>query len=193
MVQLVPCDRRYIFPGLVGAVIVVRRQNAVFRRTHSREIPAPGAEIAAGTEQAPRFLNHRVQPQQEIRMHPVVAVHEGQPLAAAVGLRPINARIPGGGKAAVFLMNDMDSTVFPGVFLADIAAAVRAAIVHQHKVKIRKRLGKDAVHAPVQERLHLIDRDNYADCGHRLPPFVSFSASEKALSACDRSSLPAVS
>ena len=104
----------------------------------------------------------------------------------------VNARIAGGGKAAVFLMNDMDSTVFPGVFLADVAAAVRAAIVHQHKVKIRKRLGKDAVHAPVQERLHLVDWDNYADRSHRLLPFVSFSASEKALSACDRSSLPAV-
>ena len=125
-------------------------------------------------------------------MHPVVAVHEGQPLAAAVGLRPINAHIPGGGKAAVFLVNHVNPAIPPGVFLADVAAAVRAAIVHQHKVKIRKRLGKDAVHAPVQERLHLVDRDNYADCGHRLLPFVSFSASEKALSACDRSSLPAV-
>ena len=72
----------------------------------------------------------------QLRMYPVVAVGENQPPAVAVGFHPINACVPGIGQAAVFLVDDMDAAVLPGVFVADFPAAVGTAVVHQNQLKI---------------------------------------------------------
>ena len=69
-------------------------------------------------------------------MYPVVAVGENQPLAVAVGFRPINACVPGIGQAAVFLVDDTDAAVLTGIFITNLPAAVGTAVVHQNQLKI---------------------------------------------------------
>ena len=72
----------------------------------------------------------------QLRMYPVVAVGENQPPAVAVGFHPVDARVPCVGQAAVFLVDDMDAAVLPGISVADLPAAVGTAVVHQNQLKI---------------------------------------------------------
>ena len=95
-------------------------------------------------------------------MNKIIAVHEEQPLAIAVGEGPVDAGVPGGGKSPVFLMNYDDSGIFFGVFFTNLAASVRTAVVYQNQLKVLKGLSEDAVYAPVQVLFDLKYWNDYA-------------------------------
>ena len=80
-------------------------------------------------------------------MYPIVAVYEADPLAVAVGKGPVDAGIPGRREAAIFLMNHMNPLIFRDILVADGRTVVRAAIVYEDQLEVRKRLRKDTVNA----------------------------------------------
>ena len=94
-----------------------------------------------------------------VRRHHVVGVHKGD------GLAPGNAQpgVAGGGKAAVFLVDDLHPAVLRGVAVTQCAAAVGAAVVHKDQFKIGEGLAQQALGAGGQAVLHLVHRHDDAD------------------------------
>ena len=94
-----------------------------------------------------------------VRRHHVVGVHKGN------GLAPGNVQpgVAGGGKAAVFLVDDLHPAVLRGVSVAQCAAAVGAAVVHKDQFKIGEGLAQQALGAGGQAVLYFIDRHDDAD------------------------------
>ena len=84
------------------------------------------------------------EPAVHLRLHIIVAVHKGDPVAG--GLR--HAPQTGGGNAAVFLENCADFIAFFGVFPHDRRRIVRGTIVHHDNLQLWIGLGQQAVQAP---------------------------------------------
>ena len=115
------------------------------------------------------MLKHRtIKPLKILRMHPIVAVHEVQPLTVAVCKYPVNARITRGGQSLILLMDDIHARILLCIFIADCAAVVRAAVVHKDQLEVHKRLHENAVHTAAEIRFNLVDGNNNSD-------FVEFS------------------
>ena len=80
----------------------------------------------------------------QLRLQPVVAVHESQ----LVPPRVLDAQVAGGGQAAVFRVEGPDAGVCGGVAVADRPAAIRGAVVDQEDLQVGVGLG----HNPVRSR-----------------------------------------
>ena len=83
------------------------------------------------------------------------------------------AQIPGGGYAAVLLMEGADPGVLGGIFVAERAGAVRTAVLNEQQLPVRKGLGKDALHAGVQKLFRPVNGHDHRDGGHSPPPSLS--------------------
>ena len=73
-------------------------------------------------------------------MNPVVTVDKGQPLAVRICEGPIDGGIPGGGQAAVFLMDHADAGILGGIFIANGTAVIRASVIYKNQFEVRKGL-----------------------------------------------------
>ena len=102
-----------------------------------------------------------------VRRQPVVAVQKLQ-----VGsLRQIQRSIPGGGDAAVFLVDHPDTGIFCGIAVAQGAGGVRAAVIDQQEFKIGVFLIQNTLDAPADRAFRIINRDDDAySGGHRREP-----------------------
>lgn len=60
-------------------------------------------------------------------------------------------------------MNDMNARILLRILIADHAAVVRAAVVHEDQLEVRKRLRKDAVHTATEIGFDLINRNDNGD------------------------------
>ena len=105
---------------------------------------------------------------QHIRVYPVVAVHKAQPLPC----RLFQRQIPGGGLTGVLLVKANHPAVLGGVVVAELAAVIRASIVHQNQLKVRKRLRQNAAYAVGKVVFCPINRDNHRDFRH-IPSLLS--------------------
>lgn len=103
---------------------------------------------------------------QIVRVHPVVAVHKADPLAVAVGKGPVDTGVPGSRQSPILLMNDMHARILLRIVIADRAAVVRAAIVHEDQLEVCKRLREDAVYAAAEIGFDLIDGNNNGNQRH---------------------------
>ena len=99
---------------------------------------------------------------QPLRRDVIVRIDERDILAP----RDLQPRVARGGQAAVLLVNLADAAVPLRIRLHDRRAAVLRAVVDQDQLEIIKRLREDAVQAPGQIRLHLIDRHDHAHAAH---------------------------
>ena len=170
VVELVP-GRGSAAVVKAAAVVVAAGKLLYLPVRLSREILSGGAEIVADAELAQGFLGGFVEHLQKFRVHPVVAVHKGNPPADTVCENPVNAGIPGGRQAAVFLMNHMNPAVPKGVTVAKNAAVIRGAVVHQNQLEIPVGLSQDTLHTAAQEGLHLVNRHDHTDVRHGYLPF----------------------
>ena len=100
---------------------------------------------------------------ENIRMHPIVAVHEADPLAVAVGKGPVDAGIPGSRQSPILLMNDIHANILLRIFITDRTAFVRTAVIHEDQFEVRKRLRKDAVNAAADIWLYIVYGDDNRD------------------------------
>ena len=108
----------------------------------------------------PLRCGHRVR--QHRRLNRVVRIDKRDILAP----RDVQPRVSRRGKTAVRLVHLTDARVLRGVFRHDSRAVVLRAVIHQNQLKILEGLRKDAVKAPRQIRLHLIDRYDHTDAAH---------------------------
>ena len=115
------------------------------------------------------ILSGRKQFFQILNVYPIITVHKADPLAVAVRKRPVDTRVPGSRQTTIFLMNDMHTAVLCSVFIADHAAVVRAAVVHEDQLEVRKRLRENAVHAAAKVGFNLVDGDNNRDLSQFNP------------------------
>ena len=105
---------------------------------------------------------------QRRRLKGVIGVQKGN-------VRPrglLQSQIPGGGHAAVGLVEHADTRVLSGVAVAQSRRAVPAAIVNQQQFPVGKGLGQNALYALGQQRFRLIDRYDHRNSGHKPPPFL---------------------
>ena len=105
---------------------------------------------------------------QRRRFKGVIGVQKGN-------VRPrglLQSQIPGGGHAAVGLVEHADTRVLSGVAVAQSRRAVPAAIVNQQQFPVGKGLGQNALYALGQQRFRLIDRYDHRNSGHKPPPFL---------------------
>ena len=161
-VQLIPGRRIQMVPGKDPPGQLHSRDRFLFFRAKSwgcfdrflTHIPASRADqlyiLPLGTGQQ-LFI--------AVRCDPVVAVHKAQPLPPG----NVDPRIAGAAQAAVFLVDHPDPGIPGRVFVADGAAPVRRAVVHQNQLKIRNRLGKNGIHAPGKVAFHLVNRHDNAE------------------------------
>ena len=133
----------------------LHRRKKVLRHFRRFQHPAHAHARAALCGGLPQTLQH-------LRMHGIVAVHEADPFSPGNGKGAVSRR----GLSLVFLMDDPHPAVPRRVIVADDAAAVRAAVVHQDQLKIGNRLGKNTVDAGMQVRFRLINRHDHADFRH---------------------------
>ena len=97
-----------------------------------------------------------VQVFQHILCKIVVAVHKAEPVSPGF----FDSFVPCTGQAAVFLMENPDAGILPGIVIAHGGTAVRGAVVYEEHLEIRKGLVQNAVHALFQILLHLVYRYN---------------------------------
>ena len=161
-VKLVPGRRIQMVPGKDPPGQLHAGNRLLFLRAKPRShfdrflahIPASGTDqlyIAAAGTGKQLFIT--------VRRNPVVTVHKAQPLSPG----NVDPRITGTAQAAVFLVDHPDPGIPGRIFVADGAAAVRGAIVHQDQLKVRDRLGKNGIHAPGKIAFHLINRYDNAE------------------------------
>ena len=93
------------------------------------------------------------------RFHPVVSVHEGD---QASGGR-FNSRVSGIRQAAVFLMDDPDPFILLRQRVADRAASVCGAVVHQQDLQPPVGLSHEGACAPLHVGFDIIDRDHHGN------------------------------
>ena len=66
-----------------------------------------------------------------------------------------------------------------GVFVADGAALIGAAVLNQHQLKVRKCLAQNAVNTIIQVFFRPVNRDNNADYRHFSHPSLLHSRSSR--------------
>ncbi len=88
----------------------------------------------------------------------------------ALPLSNVKPRVSRGGKSAVLLMDDFNSTVERRVIVAYLTATIRGAVVDEDQFEILISLGKNAVDAAAEIILNIIDGNNNADHSLDLPP-----------------------
>ena len=95
----------------------------------------------------------------------VVGVHKAHVVAPGV----VQTHVGGGRRAAVGFVEYPDAGVSFGKFIAQLAAAVGAAVLHQQQLKIREGLRKDAGHRAGQVVFGVVHAGDDADggVGHR--------------------------
>ena len=169
VVQLVPGHRLEMLPlqdaadglgraGLDhpgGAGRLLRHRVAV-----DAAVTALGDLGAARGAQAVQLLEH-------VGVQPVVAVHKGEVFARG----GLDAGVARAGQATVRLVDDLHPGIGGGVFVADGAAPVGRAVVHQDHLEVGKGLGQDRIHTAAQIALHVIYRDDHTDLWHIGSPY----------------------
>jgi hypothetical protein len=93
----------------------------------------------------------------------VVAVHEGQEVAARV----LDAGVAGGAQTAVLLLDQPEAGVLLGVPGRDGRAAVRGPVVHHHDLEIVPRLHLKGAQALVEIPLDVVDGYDDTECDHK--------------------------
>ena len=91
-----------------------------------------------------------------LRLDPVVGIHKADVFA----LGDVQPRVAGGADAPVLLVNHDNARIICGIFVADLAAAVRRSVVNQNQLKVSEGLCKNAVDALGQILLCLEDWNN---------------------------------
>ena len=107
---------------------------------------------------AASILNHR----QRACGQQVVRVREKNVFAGGL----LQAQVAGGGNALVLLMKNQHPRVLLGKAVAQGAASVRAAVVHQDQFKIRDALAQDAFHAGGQKGFGPVHRHDDTEQRH---------------------------
>ena len=92
---------------------------------------------AEGHPIAAIFLHHRHHGFQQVGGYIVVAVHKADVRSPG----QLQSRVPGGGQAAVFLVDHPDPAVRLAAAVADGGAVIRGAVIHQDQLKIPTGLG----------------------------------------------------
>ena len=110
---------------------------------------------------------------------PVVGVHK----IHIFTLRLINSGIAGTRSPAVFLMNNDNTRVFFGVFIADFAASVLSSVVNAEKLPIGKGLCLNAFYRLSDIILNTVDGhyDANLNFSHYLPNSLSVSSKAEAI------------
>ena len=104
------------------------------------------------------------------RAQDVVRVHKG----VVPPLGGVDAGVARGGQALVLLVDHPDALIPGGHLVAQLAAAVGGAVVHQDHLKgLVEFLIQDAPDAFFQPGLGVVDRHDHADTGtfHKFDPF----------------------
>ena len=104
----------------------------------------------------------------EVCRKPIVTVAEGDPIARG----SIQTCVSRCGHACVFLMERQHPPVLFGILVADSAAAVRRAVVHQNDLNIFIGLPQKGIHRAAQILLHLIHRHDDRDLLHICTTFL---------------------
>ena len=130
---------------------------------------AGGGQVEMGASGAvrPRLFPEIPKGFQGRRLEGVVRVQKGD----ALPRRMLQPQVPGGGHAAVGLVEYTDAGVPGGIAVAQGGRAVPAAVVDQQQLPVRKGLGQHAVHALGQQLFRLIDRYDHRNGRHKPPPF----------------------
>ena len=88
-----------------------------------------------------------------VRLHPVVAVQEQDPVAR----RPVDADVARRAQAAVLLVDDGQPSVPACLLVAQLARAVRRAVVDHDDLKVAVGLRDDAVQRLPEVGQHVVD------------------------------------
>ena len=115
-----------------------------------------------------------VEPLVHLRGHVIVGVQKTDPLAPCC----LHTCIPGRAQPAVLLPDGPDAAVPPGVFLHDVPAVVRGAVVHHDDLKLLPRLGQQAVQTLRQILFDVIDRNDDRDQRLFCIHLILFSSSQ---------------
>ena len=104
-----------------------------------------------------------------IRLHPIFRVWEGDKFSPG----SIQAGIPGGGKTAIGLVDHpVQLRISGGIAVAECAAGIGGAVVHQNDLKIPAALTQEGFHAPSQILLHIVNRDDQRQHELHIPASV---------------------
>ena len=93
---------------------------------------------------------------QGLRMDEIIRIHEYHPLATTM----LQTGIAGIRKAAVLLVDNYKTRIFPCILPQNIKAGVWASVIDAYGLPIRKSLGKHGIQAPSQVPFHFIYRNN---------------------------------
>ena len=106
----------------------------------------------------------------KVRLHQIVGVHKAD-VVPGDGVQP---GVAGAGRTAVRLVDDPHPAVLRGQPVAQFAAAVGAAVLHQQQLQIVVGLGQHAAHRQRQQVFGVVHRHDNADlffCSrHGRPP-----------------------
>lgn len=106
-----------------------------------------------------RIPDASIQPLQKRRFDPVVRIDKSQKRTAG----GLDAGVPRGRNALIFLVEDPDAAVLLREGLAEAGAFVRAAIIDQKQLEVRERLRQKAVDAVGQILLRPVHRYDHTD------------------------------
>ena len=136
-------------------------QNPRFRQIeHGNQLSRFQLPVSAADRNFGVFPHHCSQKHfRHIRRDAVIAVHEAQ-IVAPGNIQP---GISGPGQSGVFLMDHPDPGILGGVSIADPAAAVGTAVVHQNHFQIPVGLGQHGVDTPRKQGFDFIDWNDDTD------------------------------
>ena len=165
-VQLVPGGAVAALPGKDPAQHF-HGGNALFLPVAQPHRPLPGDAvhiIAAAADQVRAVCLRRSHKAfVHFRLDPVVAVHEAEVFAPG----NVHASVPGAAEAPVFLVDDLNSGIFPGVFITNGAGGILGPVLHQNDFQVFIGLGQNRIDAFGKIRFHIVNRNDDADQGAR--------------------------
>ena len=130
----------------------------------------------AGGHAAAARLQRGQQHGVKVRLHQIVGVHKADVVPGG-GVQP---GVAGAGRAAVRLVDDPHPAVLRGQPVAQFAAAVGAAVLHQQQLQVVVGLGQHAAHRQRQQVFGVVHRHDNADlffCSrHGGPPGVGLDS-----------------
>lgn len=88
-----------------------------------------------------------------------------------VSMRMGKAGVPRGTEPSIFLMDDPDTGILPGVGVALLGRAIGGTVVNEQDVKVLMCLAQQRVHAAVKIGQNVVDGNNNTDAGHSKVPF----------------------
>ena len=136
-----------------------------------------------------RIPDASIQPLQKRRFDPVVRIDKSQKRTAG----GLDAGVPRGRNALIFLVEDPDAAVLLREGLAEAGAFVRAAIIDQKQLEVRERLRQKAVDAVGQILLRPVHRYDHTDVRRCRDPHpqtrkIKSTTEREYRSGCERKS-----